>query len=201
MPDVAEGLRALAAAATRWIAHMVAAVRPVVDPFVPAFLAAAALIVLMVVLAFAMSTHRERAFHGTTIRSIDAMSGDEFEAFLCTMFAHEGYRVQRVGASHDFGADLLLHSRHGRIAVQAKRYDAAVGIGAVQEVLGAIQYYQAERGIVVTNSRFTPSATKLAARSGIELWDREQLIAALGHNERAWRPRSRKASSGISGER
>jgi restriction system protein len=180
---------------------MVAVVRPVIDPFVPAFLAAAVLIVLMVLLALTVSMRRERVLHGSTMRSIDAMSGDQFEELLCTMFAHEGYLVQRVGASHDFGADLLLESRHRRIAVQAKRYDAAVGIGAVQEVLGAVQYYRVERGIVVTNSRFTASARKLAGRSGVELWDRERLVAALEHDKRAWRPWSRKASSGISGER
>jgi len=201
LTDFSQGILALAAVATKWAARIIDVVRPVVGPFVPAFLAAAALIVLMVMLAFAVRVRRDRAFHGVTPRSIDAMSGDQFEEFLCSLFAHEGYRVRRVGTSHDFGADLLLESRHGRIAVQAKRYDGAVGIGAVQEVLGAVQYYQAERGIVVTNSTFTASARKLASRSDVELWDRGRLLDALGKGERAWRPRSRGASSGISGKR
>jgi restriction system protein len=201
LTDFSQGILALAAVATKWAARIIDVVRPVVAPFVPAFLAAAALIVLMVMLAFAVRVRRDRAFHGVTPRSIDAMSGDQFEEFLCSLFAHEGYRVRRVGTSHDFGADLLLESRHGRIAVQAKRYDGAVGIGAVQEVLGAVQYYQAERGIVVTNSTFTASARKLASRSDVELWDRGRLLDALGKGERAWRPWSRGASSGINGKR
>ena len=201
LTDSSQGIHALAAAAAKWAAQVIDVVRPVVVPFVPAFVAAVALIALMVMFAFAVRFRRDRAFHGVTPRSIDAMSGNQFEEFLCSLFAHEGYRVRRVGTSHDFGADLLLESRHGVIAVQAKRYDGAVGIGAVQEVLGAIQYYQAERGIVVTNSTFTASARKLASRSDVELWDRERLLGAVGKQERARRPRSRRASSGISGER
>jgi len=127
LTDFSQGILALAAVATKWAARIIDVVRPVVGPFVPAFLAAAALIVLMVMLAFAVRVRRDRAFHGVTPRSIDAMSGDQFEEFLCSLFAHEGYRVRRVGTSHDFGADLLLESRHGRIAVQANGMTAQWG--------------------------------------------------------------------------
>jgi restriction system protein len=81
--------------------------------------------------------------------------------------------------SHDFGADLVLTSSRKRIVVQAKRYSGNVGIGAVQEALGAVQYYHGTRGMVVASSGFTESARELAARSGIELWDRQRLAAAM----------------------
>jgi HJR/Mrr/RecB family endonuclease len=63
---------------------------------------------------------------------------------------------------------------HGtvRIAVQAKRYTARVGNGAIQELLGGMAYYNCSRGIVVTTSDFTRSAKELAAKvTGVELWD------------------------------
>src|SRR5659263_522024 len=107
------------------------------------------------------------------------MDGTQFEEFLAVLFVHLGYRVQHVGMSHDFGADLVLTSSRKRIVVQAKRYSGNVGIGAVQEALGAVQYYHGTRGMVVASSGFTESARELAARSGIELWDRQRLAAAM----------------------
>jgi restriction system protein len=112
---------------------------------------------------------------------IDAMSGEEFEAFLAQLFVRLGHRVERVGAGGgDFGADLLLRDRDGAcFVVQAKRYTRPVGVKAVQEVLGARGYYQADRAAVVTNSTFTAAAVKLAQANDVDLWDREQLAEAV----------------------
>ena len=55
----------------------------------------------------------------------------------------------------DFGADLILHGPEGRITVQAKRYSGNVGNKAVQEAYSGMAHYGADKGWVVTNSRFT----------------------------------------------
>ncbi len=148
-------------------------------PLIPSLVATAALLVLVALAGIAVRMRRDRLFHGATLRSIDAMDGMQFEEFLSVLFAHLGYRVQHVGMSHDFGADLVLTSRRQRIVVQAKRYAGNVGIAAVQEALGAVQYYHGTRGMVVASSGFTESARELAVRSRIELWDRQQLAAAM----------------------
>lgn len=148
-------------------------------PLIPSLVATAALLVLVALAGIAIRMRRDRLFHGATLRSIDAMDGTQFEEFLSVLFAHLGYRVQHVGMSHDFGADLVLTSRRQRIVVQAKRYAGNVGIAAVQEALGAVQYYRGTRGMVVASSGFTESARELAVRSRIELWDRQQLAAAM----------------------
>jgi restriction system protein len=147
--------------------------------FVPMLAAVAGLLLVVAVAGIAIRLHRDHVFHGATLRSVDAMEGTRFEEFLAELFSHLGYHVQLVGNSHDFGADLVLASRRQRIVVQAKRYNGNVGIAAVQEVLGAVQYYHGMRGIVVTNSGFTESARELAARSGVELWDRQRLASAM----------------------
>ena len=112
---------------------------------------------------------------------VDRMSGPEFERWLATLFRELGWRVETTKASGDYGADLILTDARSRIAVQAKRYGpgSSVGISAVQEVLGAVRYYNAHRGMVVTNSTYTEAAAKLAKASGVELWDRETLTAQL----------------------
>jgi len=147
--------------------------------FVPMLAAVAALLLVVALAGIAIRIRRDQVFHGATMSSVDAMEGTRFEEFLAELFSHLGYRIQLVGSSHDFGADLVLTSRRQRIVVQAKRYTGNVGIAAVQEVLGAVQYYHGTRGMVVTNRGFTESARELAARSGIELWNRQQLGSAM----------------------
>ena len=179
MPDIQGVLGSLQQRTAEWASRTVTAGWNAFLPFVPSLAATAALLVLVAVAGIAIRMRRDRVFHGATLSSIDAMDGTQFEEFLAVLFAHLGYRIQHVGMSHDFGADLVLTSPRRRIVVQAKRYSGNVGIGAVQEVLGAVQYYRGTRGMVVASSGFTESARELAARSGVELWDRQRLAAAM----------------------
>jgi restriction system protein len=179
LPDVRWVLGVLQQPTAEWASRTVTAGWNAFLPFVPSLAATAALLVLIAVAGIAIRKRRDRVFHGATLRSIDAMDGMQFEEFLAVLFVHLGYRVQHVGMSHDFGADLVLTSPRQRIVVQAKRYTGNVGIGAIQEALGAVQYYRGTRGMVVASSGFTESARELAARSGVELWDRQRLAAAM----------------------
>jgi restriction system protein len=179
LPDVQRVLGALQERTVEWASRTVTAIWNAFMPFVPSLAATAALLVLIAVAGIVIRIRRDRVFHGATLSSIDAMDGTQFEEFLAVLFVHLGYRVQYVGMSHDFGADLVLTSPRQRIVVQAKRYAGNVGIGAVQEALGAVHYYRGTRGMVVASGGFTESARELAARSGVELWDRQRLAAAL----------------------
>lgn len=106
---------------------------------------------------------------------IDSMTGVEFEGFLASLFSKMGYAVEMTKGSGDQGADLVI-SKYGEIiAVQAKRAIGQVGNRAVQETVGAIAHYRADKGMVVTNSGFTSAAVKLAASNGIDLVDRVKL--------------------------
>lgn len=110
------------------------------------------------------------------IKKIDKLSGKAFENYLMAQFKHMGYRVFQTEESHDYGADILLKKRGESIVVQAKRYDRNVGLAAVQEAVGAVAYYGADRAMVVTNSGFTKSARNLARQNDVDLWDREELM-------------------------
>jgi restriction system protein len=179
LPDIPALLRGLQQKALAWISASLKAGWDAFVPFIPSLVAVAALLLVLAIAGIAIRIRRDRVFHGATLRSVDAMDGTGFEEFLAELFGHLGYRVQLVGRSHDFGADLVLTSQRQRIVVQAKRYGGNVGISAVQEVLGAVHYYHGMRGMVVTNSGFTESAQQLAVRSGVELWDRQRLAAAM----------------------
>jgi restriction system protein len=105
------------------------------------------------------------------------MTGPEFETFVARLPEHLGYSVRGTPATGDQGADLLVE-RLGRLTVvQVKRYAGTVGNGAVQEVVAARAFYQAEEGWVVTNSTFTPAARELAQAAGVHLVDGTELDA------------------------
>lgn len=114
------------------------------------------------------------------LSKIDKMSGRAFEEYLKIQFRRKGYRVTMTEASHDYGADLILKKGKRKIVVQAKRYDKAVGISAVQEAAGAVAYYEADEAMVVTNQYFTKNAYALAKQNGVQLWTRKDLKEKFG---------------------
>lgn len=113
------------------------------------------------------------------IREVDAMSGAEFETRLASLYRSMGFEVRHTGRRGDFGADLVLARDGEQSVVQAKRYRGAVGIEAVQQVVGAARYYGADSAVVVTNSTCTPAARALADASGVELVERAALVRLL----------------------
>lgn len=114
-----------------------------------------------------------------SIKGIDKMTGREFEDFLKLRFEHLGFTVQTTKASNDYGADLILQRKNFTIALQAKRYKGSIGVKAVQEVIGSMAYYEADKGLVVTNSFFTKNAQNLAAANNVALWNRDVLVCLL----------------------
>ena len=113
-----------------------------------------------------------RRYLSMSMRKVDKLSGRAFEKYLRAQFKHLGYRVTLTDYSHDYGADLIVRKRGEKIVVQAKRYEKNVGIAAVQEAVGSVAYYDADRAMVVTNSGFTKSARNLARQNDVELWGR-----------------------------
>ena len=113
------------------------------------------------------------------MREVDAMTGAEFEERLASLYRVMGYDVHHTGRRGDFGADLVVEREEERAVVQAKRYRGAVGIEAVQQVVGAARYYEADTARVVTNSTCTPAARALAEASGVELVERDALVRLL----------------------
>ncbi|NEO72403.1 MAG: restriction endonuclease [Moorea sp. SIO3H5] len=111
--------------------------------------------------------------------AIDNMKGREFKKFLAKLFKQLGYQVKRTPATADYGADLVIKKGDIKAVVQAKIQQSTVGIKAVQEVTGAIGYYQANLGLVITNSKFTEPAKNLAAKTDIMLFDRDKFKKIL----------------------
>jgi restriction system protein len=148
------------------------------------FIGAILLVVIAITTIVIYFKYRERQrYLQSGISEIDKMSGIEFEKCLMHHFNKLGYIAETTAKSHDYGADLIMKSGKEKIIVQAKRYNSKVGIKAVQEAIGAMAYYKADRCFVITNNYYTPSAKNLAINSNVELWDRDTIIRSFNIND------------------
>lgn len=103
-------------------------------------------------------------------------TGADFERFIIDGLLKAGLTVHDTPSSGDYGADLVFDYRGLRFVGQCKYYAKAVGLQAVQEIIGALGYYEAAYGIVFTNSTFTQQAKNLAASNHILLLDGEAIV-------------------------
>ncbi|WP_431798933.1 restriction endonuclease [Halobacillus andaensis] len=113
------------------------------------------------------------------IKEVDKMDGVQFEELLFHLFQQQGFLVKITPKSNDFGADLILRKGNDLIVVQAKRYSENIGISAINEVVGAAGYYNANKKWVVTNRYFTNAAAIQAYKNKVKLFDRDNLLLML----------------------
>ena len=103
--------------------------------------------------------------------------GDKYEKHCAMKFRVRGCSVERIGASGDMGADLIIKTFFFRkLAIVQCKYlsgkTSKVGTRAIQEAYTARQYYGARKAIVCTNRRFTKNAVKLANICNVKLYER-----------------------------
>ncbi len=113
-------------------------------------------------------------------RELDGMEGHEFERFCADLLKRHGFQeVEVTKGSGDFGVDVLAEKDGVTYAVQCKRYDAPVGVKAVQEACAGREYYDRMVGAVMTNQYFTQPAVDAAKKLKILLWDRGYLESMM----------------------
>jgi restriction endonuclease Mrr len=106
---------------------------------------------------------------------VDKLSGIEFEKFLMKIIQEKGYsNIHLTDQTGDQGIDILFKDKDGsKVGIQAKRYIESVSNSAVQQLLGGMLFYNCQKGIIATTSKFTQSAIELASKDPrITLWDR-----------------------------
>lgn len=112
--------------------------------------------------------------------NIDLMDGHEFEYFCGHLLRQMGYyNVEVTKGSGDQGVDVIAYKDRYKFAFQCKRFSNNVGNKAVQEVIAGKQFYDCNYGVVITNRHFTKSAIELADKTGIILWDREDVFKMI----------------------
>ena len=115
----------------------------------------------------------ERDLAEEMLAKILAASPAFFEQVVVNLVTAMGYggsvadAGQALGQSGDGGVDGVINEDTlglDRIYVQAKRYkaDNVVGPGAIRDFFGALDQFKAGKGLFVTTSTFSSSATKTA---------------------------------------
>lgn len=125
-------------------------------------------------------------FKESLLQAIANMSPKKFEAFSRALLTKMGVEFTNKGVqiSNDGGIDGYGYHRDQddfrttRVVIQCKRYNTApVTEPDINQFLGAMNKFQADYGVFITNSRFTNSA-RIASREGspITLIDGNDLV-------------------------
>lgn len=97
-------------------------------------------------------------------------TGDAFEAWVLHQLTARGWHLQPTPQSGDYGADLVGTDGGGvRWVIQAKNWAKAPGVHAVQEVIAARVYYDADRAMVASRVPCAEHAIQLARKADVEL--------------------------------
>jgi Restriction endonuclease len=125
--------------------------------------------------------------HAEVLRSIDArvlarmsenpafqafsedMTPSEFEHFCAEQVRRSGWVARVTTQSGDQGVDVIAEKNNVSVVIQCKLYSGAVSNKSVQEVAAGKTHYQADYAIVVSKTRYTSSAQRLAATNQVLL--------------------------------
>ncbi|WP_329176581.1 restriction endonuclease [Streptomyces sp. NBC_01477] len=117
---------------------------------------------------------------------LHAMDPIAFEALVAELFRAMGMQAVTTQRSNDGGVDVDAFDpapiRGGTIIVQVKRYRHTVPPTAVRDLYGTVQHAGANKGVLVTTSRFGPSSHTFAHGKPLELVSGEQLVELLHHH-------------------
>lgn len=125
-------------------------------------------------------------FKETLLTAISKMSPRKFEVFSRALlnrmgveFTERGVQISNDGGIDGYGYHTDSNDfRTTRVVIQCKRYNTSpVTEPEINQFLGAMNKYQADYGVFITNGRFTNSA-RVAAREGspITLLDGNDLV-------------------------
>jgi len=104
------------------------------------------------------------------------MDPQHYEQFCALLVRKCGWDANTTSGSGDQGADIIAHKAGRSLVIQCKKYSKPVGNKAVQEVIAAREFTQADSAAVVSNSTYTKSAKALAHASQVHLWHHVDLL-------------------------
>jgi hypothetical protein len=107
------------------------------------------------------------------------MGAAEFEAEISGLLRALGYAVRPTPPSSIHDVDLILEMTGRRVAVQLKRWNAPVGDRSVYGLFAGRIQHSTDEAWLITTSRFTPKAVRLASTTGVRLVDGAELAGWL----------------------
>ncbi len=107
----------------------------------------------------------------------------DFEHLCAERLRAIGWNARVTKGSGDQGADIVATKGADVMVVQCKRYAKPVGNKAIQEIVGAMRFYEAGCALVVATNGYTKAAQQLAKVNDVMLGHHDDL-------ESGWAPYS-----------
>lgn len=116
--------------------------------------------------------------------SLLTLSPRELERLVAALYARMGYASTLTPPGRDGGRDVIAErsvlGESSRVLIECKMYTRPVGVDLVRSLLGVVSNENANKGVLVTVSRFTKGAVAFSRRNPrIELIDGESLLRLL----------------------
>jgi restriction system protein len=106
-----------------------------------------------------------------------------FEHLITNLFKKMGFEAYPTQRSKDGGVDCIAYYKEpvvgGKYVIQAKRWTHTVQVDAVRDLFGAMDHERANKGILVTTSKFAPACYKFAEGKPLQLLDGSNLLALI----------------------
>jgi len=118
---------------------------------------------------------RLRRYIKYKLSHLDTMTGLEFEKYVAKYLRKKGFETQ-LTEKYDLGIDIVAIKDGVRYGVQVKRHKGVVGANAVRQAVTALNLYDCNRAMVITNSYFSKSAIILARSNACFLIDRDSIL-------------------------
>ena len=100
------------------------------------------------------------------------MTPDQYEKYVANYFQNKGYKVKQTPYSNDYGVDVFAERNKEKIAIQAKMFSNSnrkINRQMVMEFYGAKDFFNCNKGIIVTDGEIIQNAKDVADKLGIEI--------------------------------
>lgn len=100
----------------------------------------------------------------------------DYEHFCAERLRQLGWKAEVTKSAGDQGADIIATKGDDVMVVQCKRYAKAVGNKAIQEIVGALRFYDAAYALVIATNGYTKAARALADVNDVILIHHDDLV-------------------------
>lgn len=117
------------------------------------------------------------------LEKISSMDGASFEDLISNLLIKMGFVVEQTKKTADGGIDIYAYSDEpiisGKYVIQCKRSTAPISESVIRDLYGVMTAEKANKGILITNSRFTSPSITFAEKKPIELINGYKLVDML----------------------
>lgn len=98
------------------------------------------------------------------------MKPEEFEEHIADIFDKMGYDTNLTPKSYDYGVDIIATNKDEKIAIQVKMYETRpVNYKDIMYLYAGKDYYDCNKGLLITTGSCDPLAVSVANKLGIEI--------------------------------